>query len=116
MYTSTGVTPSPVLQARVKPPRKAAMTMHDARRPTSWGVLSAGCIVAFCMTGALPADAEYASPLPGATEQPELSGESWGGAVLAHDPEHAIIRYDLDRFVEHRSEERRVGDECGCSM
>lgn len=77
------------------------MTMHDARRPWSWPVLSAGCIVAFCMTGALPADAEYASPLPEATEQPELSGESWDSAVLAHDPEHAIIRYDLDRFVEH---------------
>lgn len=78
--------------------------MRSIRRPAPLPVLGASCIGALLLTGALPADAEPESPSPEATEQPDLSGESWENAVVAYDPENAIMRYDLDRFIE------RLGD------
>src|SRR5690625_3174683 len=75
--------------------------MH-MRRFATRSMLAASCTGALLLTGIAPASA-----LDQPTEQqqpddpPELDRATLDRAVSATDPENAIIRYELDRFIEH---------------
>lgn len=75
--------------------------MRDVRRHALSQLVAAACTGALLLTGAVAAAAETQSPSPEATEQPDLTGDSWDQAVIAYDPDDAIIRYDRYRFVEY---------------
>lgn len=75
--------------------------MGDIRRHVLPQLVAATCAGGLLLTGAIAAAADTESPSPEATEQPDLTGDSWDQAVIAYDPDDAIMRYDRDRFVEY---------------
>lgn len=75
--------------------------MRDVLRHAFPQLVATACTGALLLTGAVAAAADTESPSPEATEQPDLTGDSWDQAVIAYDPDDAIMRYDRDRFVEY---------------
>ena len=65
------------------------------------------------LSGVVAAGAVSQTPdEPQPEDRPELAQQNWDKAVSATDPERAIIRFDMDRFIEqlgdHESEEEDV--------
>ena len=69
--------------------------------------VSTRSIVATCLTGVLivggtsmAVAATHSPEAPEPAELPDLTQDNWDGAVSATNPEDAIIRFDMNRFIE----------------
>lgn len=75
-------------------------------------------VLATCVSGVLVvggtsmAVAAAQSPeAPEPAELPDLNQDNWDGAVFATDPEDAIIRFDMDRFIEELGDQESEEDD-----
>ena len=74
-------------------------------------VLVAGLAGVLAFSGAVAAHATTPTPRPpGPEDRPELTQKNWDGAVFSTDPEQAIIRFDMERFIEHLGDQQADED------
>lgn len=80
--------------------------------------VSTRSILATCLSGVLVvggtsmAVATTQSPeAPEPAELPDLTKDNWDGAVFATNPDDAIIRFDMDRFIEKLGDQESEEDD-----
>lgn len=75
--------------------------MPEMKRFLSRSMMATWLSGVLVLSGVVSAVAATQSPeVPQPEDRPELAQENWEGAVSATDPERAIIRFDMDRFIE----------------